>query len=70
MKSVNLEKTLRDAARKSGLSVYALAKRAGLPVTTVQQFMGGRGMQLRTASRLCDVLALNLVPSKRKAGAG
>lgn len=62
----DLETTLRDAAKASGLSLYALSKRSGLRVSVVQQFMTGGDIRLRTASKLCAVLGLDLLPKRRR----
>lgn len=65
-KTVDLEGTLRQAARNSGLSTYKLAKKAGLAVSIVQQFITGGDLRLRTASKIAAVLGLDLLPRKRR----
>jgi hypothetical protein len=69
---MNLTDTIRQAARKSGLSVYRLAKDAGLPVSIAQRFMKGGGLRCGTAERLAKALdyriVLQPVERERKGG--
>ena len=58
---VDLEKTLRDAMKVDGRTVYAFARDAGLRVSLVQRFYkNGGGLTLASASKLCDLLGLDL----------
>ena len=62
----DLAKQLRAAFTDSGLSRFELARRAGLSYAIVHRFIGGdRGITLGTASKLADVLGVEL-RSKRK----
>lgn len=63
-KRVDLAKRIRDACKRSGLSGYMLAKRSGLAVSIIQEFLSGRDIRLATASKLCDVLNLDLIERK------
>jgi plasmid maintenance system antidote protein VapI len=68
---VDLERQLRDAARKSGLSMLAMSQRADIPYAAVHSFIAReRGMTLATASKLATLLGLELRPSGRKRKAG
>ncbi|MCK6456485.1 MAG: hypothetical protein L6Q92_08145 [Phycisphaerae bacterium] len=60
----NIEKALRNAMKRCGLSVYAIAKGSGVPLTCVQQFAAGRGLRLATADRLADYFGLELRPKR------
>ena len=52
---------------KSGLSRFEWARRAGIDYSAVHGFVAGsRDMTLRSASRLCKVLGLELHAPKRK----
>jgi len=62
---VNLEKTLRDAMKRDGRTVYAFARDTKLPVSLVQRFAKGGGLRLSSASKLCELLGLDLQPIKR-----
>jgi plasmid maintenance system antidote protein VapI len=56
-----LGETLKAAARATGLSVNALAKRSGVPQAVLQRFLAGqRGITLDTAEKLCASLGLEL----------
>lgn len=60
--SVDLEKRIRTAMKLDGRTVYAFARDAGLRVSLVQKFAKGGGLTLRSASRLCSLLGLDLMP--------
>ena len=54
---------IRRRVRASGLSRYAVAKRAGIGVAVVQRFMDrSRGLNLATAEKICRVVGLDLRP--------
>lgn len=59
-----LAATLREAAWRSGKSGYRLAKDCGVHVAVVQQWLAGGGLRTTTASRLCEVLGLELVEKR------
>ncbi|HVP12719.1 MAG TPA: helix-turn-helix domain-containing protein [Phycisphaerae bacterium] len=60
---MNLEKTLRDAMKADGRTVYAFARDSGLRVSLVQRFYkNGGGLTLASASKLCGLLGLDLRP--------
>lgn len=61
IQDMDLTNTIRQTARKSGLSVYAIAKRAGLPVSIAQQFMAGGGLNCRTAEKIAAGLGFKIV---------
>ncbi len=57
----DLEKQLRDEAGRSGLSMFALAKRAGLGYASVHGFcMYDRSISLGSATKLAAALGLEL----------
>ena len=62
-KRINLAVTIRRAMKRDGRTVYAFARDTGLPVSGVQRFAKGGGMNLDSASRLCEVLGLDLLPT-------
>ncbi len=65
--TVNLAAQLRAAFEKSGISMFELAKRSDVAYSGVHRFItGDRDVTLETASRLCEVLRLELRPAKRK----
>jgi len=60
----DIEHVLLEAARKSGLTMAELARRAELPYSAVHGFVkSGRLITLRTAAAIARVLGLEL---KRK----
>ena len=62
----DLETTLREAARASGMSMKRIADEAGLHYATVHGFLASnRTMTLQTASRLCELLGLALSPNPK-----
>lgn len=64
--NVDIERQLKDAARQSGLSMYALSKRSGVNYSGLHGFLtGDRRLSLRVAARLAVVLGLELHPVRR-----
>jgi hypothetical protein len=63
---VNLERSLREAMKRDGRTTYALARDAKLRVSIVQKFVKGYGLRLSTASKLCELLGLDLRPVDRE----
>ncbi len=69
MKQIDLGQQLRAAFAESGLSRFELARRAGISYAIVHRFIGGdRNITLGTASKLCQVLGLDLrsVPQQNR----
>jgi len=62
-KRIDLAASIRRAMKRDGRTVYAFARDTGLPVSGVQRFAKGGGMNLDSASRLCEVLGLDLLPT-------
>ena len=63
---MSVEETLRRTAREGGLSMRQLTIRAGLRYQTVHGFCThSRGITLASASKLCEVLGLELRPLRR-----
>ena len=64
----NIEQSLRAAARRSGLSMKAMADRGGIPYAAVHNFVTDdeRTVTLTTAAKLAAVLGLELRPVKDK----
>ena len=61
-----LEKRLREAIRRSGLTGYRLAKDSGVPQPVLSRFINGRrGITLTTASKLAVALGLELKPRRK-----
>ena len=68
-RKTDLGEQLRQAAIESGLSRFALSKRAGIPYAGIHRFMAGqRSFTLDTASRLAAVLGLELAPVGKRKG--
>jgi plasmid maintenance system antidote protein VapI len=66
MTETYLEKQIRTAIKKSGNSVYRLAKDSGVPQAALCRFVNGkRGITLATASKLVKTLGLRLIKSQR-----
>ena len=63
----NLENTLRDALKNSGLSTYKLEDLTGVPQAVIYRFISGqRSITLPTASRIAEAMGLELTPKKRQ----
>ena len=61
-----LAEQLKAAIGKSGLSVYRLAKQAGVPQPVLWRFVKGqRDLTLSTASKVARVLGLELRPKRK-----
>ena len=62
-KRTDLAGQLRQAFRESGLSRFAWAKLSGVGYSVVHRFVAGeRDLKLETASKLAEVLRLDLGP--------
>jgi transcriptional regulator with XRE-family HTH domain len=65
----DLAEVLRGFIVDSGLTMYALAQLAGVDRKQLRLFLHGEaGITLDTASQLCGVLELDLVPRRRRGG--
>jgi DNA-binding phage protein len=63
-----LSEQLRNAIRRDGRSLYALAVDSGVDRGVLVRFMNGdREPTLPTADRICCVLGLELRPARREA---
>ena len=61
-------KTIRRAMKESDLSLYELARRAGLSYSRVHELARGvSNPRLSTIEALCNELGLELKPTNRKA---
>ena len=57
----DLDEQLRRAIRRSGMTRKQIADRANVPYSIVHGFVSGeRGMTLRVASRVAELLGLQL----------
>lgn len=64
-RQIDLAEQLRAAFAESGLSRFELARRAGLSYAVVHRFIGGdRDITIGTASKLANVLGLELRPTR------
>lgn len=67
LRMVDLDEQLREAIRRSGMTRKQIADQAGVPYSIVHGFVSGeRGMTLRVASRVAELLALELREVRRK----
>ncbi len=63
----DLEKQLREAAQKSGLSMLTISKRTGVPYSAIHSFLASkRGMTLATASKIATLLEIEFRSAERK----
>ncbi len=61
-----LSETLREAIRRDGRSLFALANASGVDRGRLSRFFRGeRELSLPAASMLCEVLGLELRPVRR-----
>ena len=58
----DLADVIRKAMKHDGRTVYAVARDAKLPVSMIQRFHKGGGLNTDTASKLCDLFGLELRP--------
>lgn len=66
-KSTGLAAIMRKSVKDQGLSTYVLARDSGVNIAVIVRFLNGtRGITLDTASKLCDVLGLTLLPRPEK----
>ena len=64
---IDLEESLRQAVRDSGLTRYAVAKGAGVDVAALLRFVSGqRTLTLPSAAKLAAFLRLELRPEKQQ----
>jgi predicted transcriptional regulator len=59
---------LRTAVKKSGVSRYRLAKRAGVADSVLSRFVHGAGLRTDSIDRIVDALDLELKPRPRRKG--
>ena len=65
----DLAATIRKAVKDSGMTPYRIATDADVDRAIMTRFVNEqRGLTLDTASRLCDILGLELRPSTRPKG--
>lgn len=63
--TVDLAEQLRTAFEKSGMSMFELGKRSGVAYSGVHRFItGDRDVTLETASKLAEILGVELRPRK------
>jgi len=66
---MTISETLRDAMEQSDLSLYRIAKDAGLEYGCVHRFYyGTRGLTLDSADKLADYFGLELQPTAKTKG--
>lgn len=64
--TTDLAQTMRRAFHASDLTMYAVAKLSGVDrAQVVRFFSGNRGLTLGAASRICEVLGLELRPVRK-----
>lgn len=67
-KKTDLAQQLRAAFEKSGLSRFGLARQSGVPYSVVHRFMEAeRDVRLGTASKMADVLGVEIRPLRKGA---
>jgi len=65
--SKDIERQLRQAIRKSGMSRYRIAKESGLTESQLSYFIHGkRSLTLPAAAKLAKALGLELKPVTKK----
>jgi predicted transcriptional regulator len=63
---MKLADQLRKTVKGSGLTLYAVAKRSGVPYAVLYRFMSGeRDLRLDTADRLCKLFSMRLTAPKK-----
>lgn len=65
-RKTDLAKALRTAFNASGMSRFELSRRCGVSYSVIHRFIAEeRDLTLRTASRLSNVLGLELKPKRK-----
>jgi ribosome-binding protein aMBF1 (putative translation factor) len=65
-KKTDFAKEFREALKASRMSRFELSNRSGVAYSVIHRFFGGeRDLTLRTASKLADVLGLELKPKRK-----
>jgi hypothetical protein len=64
--SQEMSETIRSAIQNSGKRLPTIAKRTGVAVSALTEFMDGADMHLTTASRIAAYLGLELKPSVQR----
>ena len=65
------ENKLRQAIKRSGLSLYELDRQSGVSAAQISRFMAGkRSLLLSTAQKIGAVVGLELKPQKRRSKNG
>lgn len=64
-----IDKQLRQAIKRSGLTHYRIGKMAGVTPTMIDKFVAGRDVSLTTAAKLAAALALELTPAAQASSA-
>jgi transcriptional regulator with XRE-family HTH domain len=59
-----MEKWVKRERQRQGVSIYALAKKSGVPASTIMALEKG-GKRLKTINKLIDALGYKLVIEKR-----
>ena len=62
--SKDVAESLRRAILNSGLSANQLAKKAGVPQTTISRFLRGKDMGVHRAAKIAAVLGMELKSKK------
>ena len=61
-----ISEQLQAAVKRSGLSMYAVAKAADISVPSLNRFMRGvRGLNLATVDKLADFFGMKLSPPRK-----
>ncbi len=69
--NTNIQQQLRDAARKSGLSLKAMSDRSGVGYQSMHGFVRGYSdLKLESAAKLATLLGLELRPARKRRGGG
>ena len=65
--SMDIERQLLDAAKRSGLSMAELCRKSKVPYSAIHGFLvNNRRISLRSAAKLARALGLELRPVRRK----
>lgn len=57
---MELENTLREVLRSSGLSMREIARQSGIDVSVISRFLAGKSLDSSNFSKLCDLFELTL----------
>ena len=64
MRNTSISEEIREVIRRSGWTVYRVAKEAKVPASTIHRFMSGTGLSMGTLDKVAEVFDLHVTQGK------